>query len=294
MNYKVSVCITTFNQEQFIRDTILSVIKQAVDFNFEIIVSDDCSKDNTRDILQEIKDEYKHCNIVLVFNKVNVGGELNFINTHKLARGEYVCILDGDDMMLPGKLQKQVDFMDCHKSCNLCFHRVKYLYSNGTILDDFFDSDVFSNGFTRRDIISFMAVACHSSKMYRNGTLSLPNVDFTISDYYMNILQVGESKAYYVAKEPLGVYRVGVGQSNSSKNKMFEMIYLTIRHLYEKFPEDKNQINIICLHNLLKSMKRKDYSLFVRFFLLLSENFHVRIFKDYYNYSQYFHNFRTR
>lgn len=118
---KVSVCITTFNLESYISQTLESILNQNTSFNYEIIIVDDCSSDRTREILLDYQKAYPD-KIILHLKKENVG--VNYCNYDliHLAKGEYIAWCDGDDYWLTrDKLQKQVDILDNNSSFS-CVH----------------------------------------------------------------------------------------------------------------------------------------------------------------------------
>ncbi|MGB3587753.1 MAG: glycosyltransferase family A protein [Tunicatimonas sp.] len=125
---KVSVSIITYNHEKYIERTILSVLKQRANFDYEIIIGDDYSTDGTREILQTYQQQYPDI-IQLVLHPQRyegVPGRLNNITNLYACRGQYVAMLDGDDYWISeGKLQTQVDFLDQHPDYVLTFHDAK-------------------------------------------------------------------------------------------------------------------------------------------------------------------------
>ncbi len=121
---KVSALIITYNQERYIEQAVRSVLDQQTDFDFEIMIGEDCSTDGTRAICQRLADEHP-TKIRLIAREKNVGMVLNHRLTHFAARGQYIASLEGDDYWIdPRKLQKQADFLDAHPQCVLCFHNV--------------------------------------------------------------------------------------------------------------------------------------------------------------------------
>ena len=115
MSPSLSVCIVTYNQEDYIFKTIESMLNQKVNFDYEIIVGDDCSTDNTRKIVQSFVGKYPFI-IKPIFHEKNVGPIENIKSVYKKARGKYICHLDGDDYALPNKLQKQFDNGEINKN----------------------------------------------------------------------------------------------------------------------------------------------------------------------------------
>jgi FkbM family methyltransferase len=106
----LTVIIPTYNHEKYIEQCVDSVLKQNTLFNFNILISDDCSTDSTWKILQKYKD---HKNVILNKNKINQGASSLMVSTLlKRVKSEYTTILDGDDFYVDNyKLQKQIDFL---------------------------------------------------------------------------------------------------------------------------------------------------------------------------------------
>lgn len=121
---KVSVSIITYNHAPFIRQALEGVLAQRTDFPFEIVIGDDCSTDGTRKIVKEYALAHPDL-IVPLLPERNLGdsGRKMFMETMKHSRGEFIAILEGDDYWIfDGKLQRQVEFLESHPECSLCFH----------------------------------------------------------------------------------------------------------------------------------------------------------------------------
>lgn len=121
---KASVLMTTYNHAPFIDQAIESVLAQRADFEWELIVSDDASTDGT----QEIVERYARAHpdrIQTIFSELNLNDNSVFSRAWERAQGEYVAMLDGDDYWTsPDKLAVQVDFLNHHPDCAICFHGV--------------------------------------------------------------------------------------------------------------------------------------------------------------------------
>jgi glycosyltransferase involved in cell wall biosynthesis len=129
---KVSVAIITYNHEKFIAEALDGALMQRTGFDYEIVVGEDCSTDGTRNILIDYRERYPH-KVRLLLNERNVGGQKNGVQTLRACQGEYVAYLEGDDYWTsPNKLQKQVDFLDNHPECPMCFHNASTIYQDGS------------------------------------------------------------------------------------------------------------------------------------------------------------------
>lgn len=117
-DFIVSVLILTYNQEQWIAQTIESVLAQETSYPFEVIIGDDCSTDGTRSICEEYARKYD--NIHLMSYPQNKGLIGNWVECIKATHGKYILGCAGDDYWHnPNKIQLQVDFMEKHPNCVL-------------------------------------------------------------------------------------------------------------------------------------------------------------------------------
>lgn len=118
----VSVHMITYNHQPYIRQAIEGVLMQETDFEFELVIGEDCSKDKTREICFEYQRKYPDKIRVLWWheNVSKFGGNGRRVTAH--CRGEFIAFCEGDDYWTdPLKLQKQVDVMRKHQSVGLCF-----------------------------------------------------------------------------------------------------------------------------------------------------------------------------
>lgn len=111
---KVSICIPTYNNREFIVRTIRSVINQTYK-NIEIIICDDHSSDNTVEIARSIRDP----RINVIENNSNLGLSANWNKSISLASGEYIKLLCGDDILYPQCIEEQVAILDNDSSQNI-------------------------------------------------------------------------------------------------------------------------------------------------------------------------------
>lgn len=109
MESLISIIMPTFKCGRFIRESINSVLAQTIT-NWELIIVDDCSGDNTVSIVQEFMD--KDSRIQLYQSSVNAGAAISRNTALRHAKGRWIAFLDSDDLWEPTKLEKQIKFME--------------------------------------------------------------------------------------------------------------------------------------------------------------------------------------
>lgn len=118
-NTLISVIIPSFNRADTVGQTIDSILVQDVEADMEIIIGDDCSTDNAREVLLAYKEKYPDI-IRLIFHEHNVGLGANWATCVRQCRGKYICNCDNDDYWHnPHKLQIQLDYMESHPESNV-------------------------------------------------------------------------------------------------------------------------------------------------------------------------------
>src|SRR5450755_1495962 len=166
---KVSVCVVTYNQRDYIGACLQSLIEQEASFPFEIVVADDCSTDGTRDIVQEYS--LLHAGtIVALLNQRNLGPYENYRLVHRAARGRYIAHVDGDDLALPGKLSAQFALLDETPDCPAVFHQMQTVDASGKFVGKLWPG----RAPQRMDVnyvLEHHPVFAHSSMMYWRGAL---------------------------------------------------------------------------------------------------------------------------
>jgi len=124
----VSVCVATYNQRDLIETCLRSILDQEVDANVQVMVGDDASTDGTSDVIRLLAEEYsprlKHC-----LRGSNLGAAANMCDLLSCVDGEFVARVDGDDYWLPGKLARQLAYLQENPGC-------AGVYSNAITVDD--------------------------------------------------------------------------------------------------------------------------------------------------------------
>jgi glycosyltransferase involved in cell wall biosynthesis len=213
---KLSVCVVTYNQEEYIEQCIRSVLEQETQYAFEVVIGDDASTDNTRNILMELQSQYPD-KIKLLLHDKNIGPSDNVLSVYAAACGVYIAHLDGDDYFLPGKIEKQVGLMDADPKCGMSFHSVMKLDPTGTQTFEKINCKRMPvDGWSLKDLLWLMALGTNSSKMFRRELLeSFQDPGFPLVDTVFNCLVLGNKKVKVISDVALGVHRSAIGISSS-------------------------------------------------------------------------------
>ena len=218
---KVSVMVVTYNQINYIGECLESIVKQQTNFPFEVIVGDDCSTDGAVEVIKQYAAKYPDL-IKPIFHEQNTFtlDLANYRDVVEAARGEYIAHIDGDDLMLPGKLQKQADFLDNHPECCVCHHEMEMILPDGSRkgkgrINLLWDRKQMMG---LSELLEYGGGIITSSRMYRvdsipqSGFLYMPNVMNLDLAWLIQLLVQSQKKMGYI-DEMLGKYREGVGVS---------------------------------------------------------------------------------
>lgn len=225
MSILVSINCITYNHEEYIEDAIESFLMQKTDFDFEIIIGEDCSLDGTRKIIDDYLIKYPN-KIKLITSDKNVGAKENSRRVHENSNGKYIALCEGDDYWTdPLKLQKQVTYMENNPNCTLCFHSADIVRANkrktGRITRPYSGSTVCRT----EDIIIGGGSFCPTqSLMYPKKLMDNPPEFLTkvsVGDYPLQILASSYGYAYYI-DEIMSSYRSGVKGSWTETSKTRE------------------------------------------------------------------------
>ena len=233
---KVSVCVVTYNQENYIAQCLESLVNQETNFRYEIIVGEDYSTDSTRAIVQSYVERYPDL-IVPLFYKNNIGAVENIKQVYKKAKGKYIAHMDGDDMALPGKLQKQFDILEDNPDCSICVHNMNAVDGSSNSMKRQFT--VFDEKkYSLIDMYLINPFFIHSSKMFVNKIDEyIDDLDQNALDIEVHIEQAKQGNIYFL-KESLGIYRQFVGVTYEGK-LINPLIPARIQDVYNRFEKDK-------------------------------------------------------
>lgn len=129
----VSIAIPSYNTERWVGRAIESALAQQVSFPFEIIVSDDCSQDHSREVAQRYVERYPDT-VRLITRPKNVGMQRNYFETFETCRGKYIAWLDSDDYWTnPQKLTLQTEALEADDTLMVCGHFVRWVSPEGEV-----------------------------------------------------------------------------------------------------------------------------------------------------------------
>lgn len=207
---KISVIITSYNHQAYIEQCVESILGQKGDFEMEIVVGDDCSRDRTGAILEEYRQKHPDLFHILRENK-NLGITRNLKRCLDACTGEYIAICEGDDYWTdPYKLQKQMAFLVERPDYAMCFSTLNLYYEAENKFVLFEDQLQFPHEEVNiHDLIKNNLIGNFSCCMYRTSAvrkLSPRMFEFFTVDWMFNmaISQVG--RIGYI-RESLSVYR---------------------------------------------------------------------------------------
>lgn len=125
---KLNVILITYKQEDYIRQTLDSILMQQTNFAFNIIVADDCSPDSTLKIIEDYA-QVSNVEFEFLSNTKNLGYIKNYKRAFSACKAPYIAIMEGDDYWTsPFHLQQHVDFLDTHQECTMSFNRHERLF----------------------------------------------------------------------------------------------------------------------------------------------------------------------
>jgi teichuronic acid biosynthesis glycosyltransferase TuaG len=222
-NELVSIITPSYNSAKFIIQSIESVISQTYS-NWEMIIVDDCSQDNSIKIIKEFQE--KNNRIKLIESKVNQRPARARNRAIKYANGRYIAFLDSDDVWKTEKLTTQIDFMQFN-DISFSFSSYHPMSENGM---EFFREikaplKIDYNSFLKNTIIGCLTVVLDKDKI---GDVKMPKLR-TSQDMALWLSIMKGGVAAYGIEKSLAYYRI-VGNSNTSnKFKVFQGVWRIYR-----------------------------------------------------------------
>ena len=233
-NELISVIMAVYNGEDYLKPAIQSVLDQTYK-NFEFIIVNDASTDNTVSIIESFQDE----RICLIHNEKNLrlAGSLN--KAIAMARGKYLLRMDADDICFPDRFEKQVTYMDKHPEIGIAFGSV-LKFSGDTILREI-DSNEKKPEYIRATMLFFNTVY-HPNVIMRREIFEkyLYQKEYTVSEDMALWFQVAKDYPIMRMNDFTLLYRVHQGQVSTA--------------FHEKQVEQEMQMKLPYLQKLVKEI----------------------------------------
>ena len=251
MNDLVSIIMPSYNTGRFIKDTIESVLAQSYT-NWELIIVDDCSTDDTDQIVEQYLTDDR---ITYIKNETNSGAALSRNRALREAKGKWIAFLDSDDLWEADKLQKQIKFMKDNG-----YH---FSYTNYVEIDE----ESKENGksvtgpkrISKHGMYNYCWLGC-LTVMYDAETVGLIQIaDIKKNNDYAMWLKVCKKADCYLLNEELALYRRGRQGSISTQS-----IKKLIGWHYKLHKEADGQNSLVALFNTGRNLlfgfyKKKRY-----------------------------------
>ena len=221
----VSIIIPVYNAEKFLDETILTVINQTYK-NWELLLINDKSKDNSEKIYQKYKDDKR---IIWINQKENGGAALARNKGIELSKGNYLCFLDADDLWEKTKIEKQLKYM---KKNNYAFSFTGYEFANENGIPNgkkvFIPEKINYKEALRNTTIWTSTVMLDMKKLSKDD-IYMPNVKSEDTACWWKILKKIEYA--YGINEILSYYRRTSGTLSSNKIEAIKRIWNLYRNV---------------------------------------------------------------
>lgn len=226
----ISVLLSVYNAAQHVSLAIESILNQSVT-DFELIIVDDCSSDASWGICK--KYAQRDNRIVVVRNKLNLGGCKTLNVGLRLARGRYIARQDNDDWSYPDRLEKQLEFMEAHPDVGIVGGSMEIMNEDGKVIGkrtyNLTDSEI-------RNKIFRYSPFCHPLVMFRKSILDAVgeyNSAYAPADDYDLYFRIGKLSKFANLNEVLLKYRVVSTSLTNSRTKKMELATVKVRSLYQ-------------------------------------------------------------
>lgn len=223
----VSIIMPSWNTSRYISESIESVISQTYT-NWELIIVDDCSTDNTDDVVKQFLGDTR---IKYIKNEKNCGAALTRNRALRVAKGEWIAFLDSDDLWKPDKLQKQINFMNENQYV-FSYHDYEKIDEKSNPLNIYVSGpDVV----TKRKMYNYGYPGCLTF-MYSAKAMGIIQIkDIKKNNDYAILLKLCKKADCYLLKENLAEYRV------RKKSISHDKLWKKLKSHYDLFHMCDNQ-----------------------------------------------------
>ena len=212
-NPKITILMSVYNNEKYLRESIESILNQTYN-NFEFLIINDASTDSSKDIILS----YNDFRIRLVDNAENIGLSKSLNKGIELAKGEYIARMDADDISLPERLEKQLNFIEQNPGVGVCGTWYKKFGYSEKIIKTPEKSDKIKLLLFCKNVIGHSTVMIRKEHLTKNGIKYNENLE-KAQDYDLWV-RLSEYTDFYNIPNVYVLYRIHSDQiSTYSKNK---------------------------------------------------------------------------
>jgi len=251
---RVTVIMITYSHEAYIQKAIEGVLTQNCDFDFELLISNDCSPDKTDEIVKEIISTSTKSHLINYYNhSLNLGMIKNFNWALGKANSKYIAICDGDDYWIdPMKLQKQVSFLESNPNYGLIhtqYGRSYFPYNSFEISRINRSDNSFNSLIANNPIIT--STVCFRQDLYKDYVLEIEpaDKDWVACDTPIWLWFAKKSNIYFLDNLTTVNHIIPGSASNTNSSKQylnFIKSRLSIREYFIKnYGGNPNQVSFI-------------------------------------------------
>jgi len=217
----VSVCCITYNHQKYIKRAIDGFLMQKTNFKYEILINDDASTDGTSEIIKEYESKYPELirAIIQKENKCKKGMDEGYFygfepfcqELFPMAKGKYLALCEGDDYWVDqNKLQKQVEYMDKHRSIRCVITARNMLMEETGKMLPFNPARTDGKDFSSEEMVATPAGIATASKMLRNYYNEKTKKDYLnfTGDCFLTAFYATFGSCGYVKDVKPSVYRI--------------------------------------------------------------------------------------
>ncbi len=245
----VSIIMPSYNSNKTIKEAIESVLNQTYE-NWELIVVDDCSTDNTIEIVQAIEDHRIH----ILLNEKNRGVSYSRNRAIHEAKAEWIAFLDSDDCWEKDKLEKQIKVIHENEDAKLVFTGSAFIDDSGNRLE--YELKV-PEEITYEQILKQNLISCSSVLVRKDIIRSHPFPgSYDLHEDFAVWLQILKSiKVAYGVNEPLLIYRLTDNSKSRNKLKAAKMNWKTYRYAGVDLGKSLSSMAVYAIRGIKKYWK---------------------------------------